>query len=85
MGLTFKEIVPDLRNCRVVDVIGRLKDLGHEITIVDPMAEPEEARNEYGLELDPDEVRHSVAAVPPALVTALLKNCLRWLLRAALL
>ena len=51
MGLTFKENVPDLRNTRVVDVISRLKQLGHEVTVHDPLVDPAEARHEYDLEV----------------------------------
>jgi len=52
MGLTFKENVPDLRNSRVIDVIGRLGALGHHVTVHDPLADAAEARHEYGLDLD---------------------------------
>ncbi|MEE4351093.1 MAG: nucleotide sugar dehydrogenase [Pacificimonas sp.] len=52
LGLTFKEHVPDLRNSKVVDVIDRLKWLGHEVTVHDPMADPDEAQDEYGLTLE---------------------------------
>jgi UDP-N-acetyl-D-galactosamine dehydrogenase len=52
LGLTFKENVPDLRNSKVIDVIRRLEALGHDITIHDPLADPVEARHEYGVELD---------------------------------
>ncbi len=51
MGLAFKENVPDLRNSRVIDVIRRLQALGHAITVHDPLADPAEARHEYGVEL----------------------------------
>ena len=51
MGLAFKENVPDLRNTRVVDVIGRLKELGHEVTVHDPLVDPAEARHEYDLDV----------------------------------
>ncbi len=54
MGLTFKENVPDLRNSKVVDVITRLRTLGHQVTVHDPLADPAEARHEYGLDLDAD-------------------------------
>jgi len=54
LGLTFKENVPDLRNSRVVDVIARLEELGHQITVHDPMAFPDEAQHEYGIALAPD-------------------------------
>jgi UDP-N-acetyl-D-galactosamine dehydrogenase len=51
MGLTFKENVPDLRNSKVIDVIRRLTELGHDVTVHDPLADPAEARHEYGAEL----------------------------------
>ena len=54
LGLTFKENVPDLRNSKVADLIARLAELGHEVTIHDPLADPAEARHEYGLELAGD-------------------------------
>ncbi|MGQ0590687.1 MAG: nucleotide sugar dehydrogenase [Sphingosinicella sp.] len=54
LGLTFKENVPDLRNSRVVDVIDRLGQLGHEVTVHDPRADPAEARERYGIALDSD-------------------------------
>ena len=70
MGLTFKEDVPDLRNSKVVDVIARLRHLGHEVTVHDPRADAAEARHEYGLELDPQALDRRydlvVAAVPHA-------------------
>ena len=52
-GLTFKENIPDLRNSRVVDIIGALAAAGHEVVVHDPMADPDEAREEYGVELTP--------------------------------
>ncbi|NNC72599.1 MAG: nucleotide sugar dehydrogenase [Sphingomonadaceae bacterium] len=51
LGLTFKEDVPDLRNSRVVDVIAKLHDLGHQVDVHDPLADPGEAKSEYGLDL----------------------------------
>jgi UDP-N-acetyl-D-galactosamine dehydrogenase len=54
MGLTFKENVPDLRNSRVIDVIRRLGELGHEVTVHDPLADPAEAEHEYGLAVAAD-------------------------------
>ena len=52
LGLTFKEDVPDLRNSRVVDVIRRLEELGHDVAVHDPRADAGEARHEYGIALD---------------------------------
>jgi UDP-N-acetyl-D-galactosamine dehydrogenase len=53
LGLTFKEDVPDLRNSKVADLVGHLKRLGHDVTIHDPLADPDEAQHEYGLMLAP--------------------------------
>lgn len=51
LGLTFKENVPDLRNTKVVDIISELKDYGVEVLVHDPLADPEEAKAYYGLDL----------------------------------
>jgi UDP-N-acetyl-D-galactosamine dehydrogenase len=51
LGLTFKEDVPDLRNSKVIDVIDELKSFGVEVAVHDPVATPDEARHEYGIEL----------------------------------
>ncbi|OLN26344.1 UDP-glucose dehydrogenase [Desulfovibrio sp. DV] len=55
LGLTFKENVPDLRNTKVVDTIRELCDFRMHVLVHDPMASPEEAREEYGLTLVPCE------------------------------
>ena len=51
LGLTFKEDCPDLRNTRVVDIITELKSYGCEVLVHDPMADPEEAKRYYNVEL----------------------------------
>ncbi|MEM7016261.1 MAG: nucleotide sugar dehydrogenase [Pseudomonadota bacterium] len=51
LGLTFKEDCPDLRNSRVIDVIEEWRSYGVEPLVHDPIADPEEARHEYGVEL----------------------------------
>ena len=51
LGLTFKEDVPDLRNSRVIDVITELQNYGMQVTVHDPIADPADARHEYGLDL----------------------------------
>lgn len=51
MGLTFKENCPDLRNSRVIDIIDELKSYNCQVLVTDPMADPEEAVHEYGVEL----------------------------------
>ncbi|MEM7524193.1 MAG: nucleotide sugar dehydrogenase [Pseudomonadota bacterium] len=59
LGLTFKEDVPDLRNTRVVDVIGALSETGHAVDVHDPHADPLEADHEYGLTLVADPKAHA--------------------------
>jgi UDP-N-acetyl-D-galactosamine dehydrogenase len=53
LGITFKEDVPDLRNTKVVDIIGELKDYGVDVLISDPLADMGEARQYYGVDLQP--------------------------------
>ena len=53
LGLTFKENVPDLRNTKAIDVIRGLQKLGHHVDVHDPMADPGQAREYYGLDLLP--------------------------------
>jgi UDP-N-acetyl-D-galactosamine dehydrogenase len=51
LGLTFKENTPDTRNSKVVDIIDSLKKFGIEPIVVDPVANVEEVKNEYGINL----------------------------------
>ena len=53
LGLTFKENCPDLRNSKVVDVIRELQSYGVTVNVHDPVALPDEAMHEYGIELIP--------------------------------
>lgn len=52
LGFTFKENCPDTRNTRVIDIVKELNEYGIKPMIVDPVADAEEARHEYGLEFD---------------------------------
>jgi UDP-N-acetyl-D-galactosamine dehydrogenase len=58
LGLAFKENVPDIRNSKVVDIVAELKRFGIHCVVVDPLAESEAAREEYGIEL------HELADAP---------------------
>ena len=60
LGITFKEDCSDSRNTRVVDVVNELKTYGVNVWVHDPVADAEEARHEYGLEL------HSWEKLPKA-------------------
>jgi UDP-N-acetyl-D-galactosamine dehydrogenase len=53
LGITFKENVSDLRNSRVPDIVGELREFGISALVADPLADPAEARREYGIELVP--------------------------------
>ncbi len=64
MGLTFKENCPDLRNSRVIDVIDELRNYGINVLVWDPVAEPAEAKHEYGIDLvDINTIDHIEAVV----------------------
>ena len=49
MGVTFKENCPDIRNSRAVDVTRTLQEFGCQVDILDPMADPQEVKDIYGL------------------------------------
>ena len=49
LGITFKENCPDVRNTKIVDLILALKDYGIEVTIYDPIANPDQVEAEYNL------------------------------------
>ena len=53
LGLTFKENCPDLRNSKVYDLIRELESYGVNVSIHDPVADPAEAKAEYGIMLTP--------------------------------
>ncbi|RHW16647.1 nucleotide sugar dehydrogenase [Sphingomonas gilva] len=57
LGLTFKENVPDLRNSKVADLVAALQTRGHDVTVVDPLANAAEANHEYGI---------AISSEPPA-------------------
>lgn len=52
LGVTFKENCPDIRNSKVIDLVRELENWGITVRVVDPLAEKEEVRREYGLVLD---------------------------------
>jgi UDP-N-acetyl-D-glucosamine/UDP-N-acetyl-D-galactosamine dehydrogenase len=51
MGATFKENVSDIRNSKVADVVKELKEFYLNVDVVDPHADSEELKHEYGFEL----------------------------------
>jgi UDP-N-acetyl-D-galactosamine dehydrogenase len=51
LGITFKEDCPDIRNSKVIDVVDELKTYGLEVDVYDPLADPEEVKQEYNVNL----------------------------------
>ena len=51
LGLTFKENLSDLRNSKVAQVVRELQEFGCDVSVHDPIAEPNEAQHEYGIQL----------------------------------
>ena len=64
MGITFKENVSDIRNSKVIDVINELREYRVDVSVCDPLADKDEVRHEYGLELtDYDPAAHYDAVI----------------------
>lgn len=50
-GVTFKEDVSDIRNSKIIDTVKEIQSFNIHVDVVDPFAEAEEVREEYGLSL----------------------------------
>lgn len=50
-GITFKENVKDIRNSKVADLVHELQSFHLNVDVIDPYAEAEEVKEEYGLQL----------------------------------
>lgn len=59
LGLTFKENISDIRNTKIIDIYNELIEYGVGPYIYDPHADKELAKEEYGVELIDDPLRHS--------------------------
>ena len=51
LGMMFKEDCPDVRNSKVIDIINELKEYGINVFVADPIADENEVKREYGIEL----------------------------------
>lgn len=51
LGLTFKENTPDLRNTKIIEVIKELEDYGLNVAVHDSIADKNEARKFYKIDL----------------------------------
>ena len=64
LGFTFKENVPDIRNSRVIDIVTELSSFGVQPLVHDPLADPHQVAEEYGIALSPlDELRELDALI----------------------
>jgi UDP-N-acetyl-D-galactosamine dehydrogenase len=50
LGLTFKENCPDIRNTKVVDIVGQLKSYNVGVDVFDPWVDADEAKHEYDID-----------------------------------
>ena len=51
LGITFKENFNDIRNSKVPEIYMALKDIGLNVEVYDPIADPELVKKEYGISL----------------------------------
>lgn len=51
MGITFKENCPDIRNTKVFDIHKELVGFGVHVDIFDPLADIDEVKSEYGIDI----------------------------------
>ncbi|SHF76221.1 nucleotide sugar dehydrogenase [Ornithinibacillus halophilus] len=50
-GLTFKENVADVRNTKIIDIINELKEYDVEVLVHDPVADINEVKSEFDIDL----------------------------------
>ncbi|MFM0321093.1 nucleotide sugar dehydrogenase [Caballeronia glebae] len=51
LGITFKENVPDIRNSKAAALVRELEGWGIDVQVIDPIADPREVHEEYGIKL----------------------------------
>jgi len=51
LGITFKENCPDIRNSKVVNLVKELESWNVEVLVTDPVANSDEVKYEYGINL----------------------------------
>lgn len=51
LGIAFKENCPDIRNSKVADLVKELEGYGTRVDVYDPLADPAEVKEEYGITL----------------------------------
>ncbi len=64
LGFTFKENCRDIRNTKVADIYGTLRQYTPNITVIDPFADPDQVLSKYDIALKSDTVGlHDLDAV----------------------
>lgn len=63
LGFTFKENCPDVRNTKVIDIYNSLKEYNVNITVVDPWANTEIVKKEYGIKVGNNIPNHKYDAI----------------------
>ncbi|MDV4150278.1 nucleotide sugar dehydrogenase [Clostridium sp. AL.422] len=63
LGVTYKEDCPDTRNTKVIDIINELKDYDIDVIITDPVADKNEFKIAYKLDLEEIDNINGVDAV----------------------
>lgn len=51
LGITYKENCSDIRDSKVIEIIKALKNYGIQVIVNDPIADSNQVKNEYGVEL----------------------------------
>ncbi len=51
LGFTFKENCPDIRNTKVMDIYREFRQFGLIVDVYDPIANPEEVKKEYDIQI----------------------------------
>lgn len=63
LGFTFKEDCPDVRNTRVIDIYNELNNFDIQVEVYDPWVNPEEVKNEFGIDVKINKPEDHFAAV----------------------
>jgi len=66
MGITFKENCPDIRNTKIVDVYNELVKYNFAVEVYDPLADPTEVYNTYGIKLNKEITKYDAIILATA-------------------
>lgn len=74
LGFTFKENCQDTRNTKVIDIIRELEEYGVKVTVIDDIADAQEARRLYGIDIIKLEDMHKSDAIAVCVQHDIFKN-----------